>query len=144
MRVPFLMAILAGLGSFAPARGDEIDERMDALLRRMTLEERVGQLEQVSGKGETGASMEGQLDLVRRGKIGSFLNVRGVEHANRAQKVAVEESPSRVPLLFGFDVTHGYRTIFPVPLEMASSWDPASLETASRIAAEEASSRGVR
>ena len=70
--------------------------------------------------------------------------MRGARHVNEVQRVAVEESPSKIPILFGFDVIHGYRTVFPVPLGQASSWDPAGVEHASRIAAAEASAAGVR
>ena len=127
----------------ATPRGD-VDAQIDAVLGRMTLEDKLGQLQQLGGDPKSGRLLDGQRELIQRGKIGSLLNVRGAQNVNEVQRVAVEESPSKVPILFGFDVIHGYRTIFPSPLGEASSWDPASVERAARIAAAEASAAGVR
>ena len=124
--------------------GPIVEAQVDALLGRMTLEEKLGQLQQLGGDPKTGRLLDGQRDLIRRGRIGSLLNVRGARNANEVQRIAVEESPSKIPILFGFDVIHGYRTIFPIPLGEASSWDPAAVERAARIAAAEASAAGVR
>ncbi len=114
-----------------------IDKRVEDLLRRMTLEEKVGQMCQYSGFSE---SFE---PLVKEGKIGSFLNVPGAENSNRIQKIAVEQSRLGIPLIFGLDVIHGYSTIFPIPLGWTSSWDPDLVKKAASIAAKEASSEGV-
>ncbi len=124
-------------------RGDD-GARIDALLARMTLEEKLGQLQQLPASGKTGELLEGQRDLIRRGLVGSIYQVRDARTANEIQRIAVEESPAKVPILFGFDVIHGYRTIFPIPLGEASSWDPSAAGRSSRIAAEEASAAGVR
>ncbi len=110
----------------------------------MTIEEKVGQLQQVDGMPDTGRPRDEHFDLARRGLIGSLMNVRGAGSTNRLQRVAVEESRLKVPLLFGFDVIHGYRTIFPIPLALASSWDPAAVGRASSVGAAEASASGVR
>ena len=120
-----------------------IERRIDALLARMTLEEKLGQLQQLDGEANGNFRPE-HLDLIRSGRLGSTLNVRGVEKTNRLQRIAMEESRLKIPVLFGFDVIHGYRTIFPVPLGEASSWDTASVERAASVAAREASAAGVR
>ncbi len=114
-----------------------IDRRVDDLLRRMTLEEKIGQMCQYSGFSE------GSEALVKEGKVGSFLNVPGAENSNKIQKIAVEQSRLGVPLIFGLDVIHGYSTIFPIPLGWASSWDPEMVRKAASIAAREAAADGV-
>lgn len=108
----------------------------------MTLEEKLGQLQQL-GHADGNYRQE-HLDLVRRGLVGSFLNVPGARNVNELQRIAVEESRLKIPLLFGFDVIHGYRTIFPIPLGQASSWDPAAAERAAAVAAREAAAAGLR
>ena len=126
-----------------------IDERVKDLLKRMTLEEKIGQLNQLSGGVLTGpaaagdAGQQAKLEMVRQGKIGSFLNVLGAAETRAVQKIAVEESRLGIPLLFAFDVIHGYKTIFPIPLAEASSWDLSEAERAASIAAREASSAGL-
>jgi beta-glucosidase len=108
----------------------------------MTLEEKLGQLQQLDGEANGNFRPE-HLDLVRRGLLGSTLNVRGVQRTNQLQRVAVEQSRLKIPLIFGFDVIHGYRTVFPIPLGEASSWDPVGAERAASIAAAEARAAGV-
>ncbi len=112
----------------------------------MTLDEKLGQL--VQRAGGRSKSLNSRLDdtelaRARAGGVGSYLHVAGAEPLGRLQKVAVEESRLGIPLLFAMDVVHGYRTIFPVPLAMASTWAPESQERAARIAAEEATSAGL-
>jgi beta-glucosidase len=118
--------------------------RIESILKRLTLEEKLGQLQQLGGDPNTGRPQPGQIDLIRKGAVGSLLNVRGAANVNSTQRVAVEQSTSKIPLLFAFDVIHGYRTVFPIPLAEASSWDPGGVERAARIAALEASAAGVR
>jgi beta-glucosidase len=130
----------AGAG---PPRPDNVEQRIAALLGRMTLEEKLGQLQQLDGEGNGNFRPE-HLDLLRKGLLGSTLNVRGAQRTNQLQRVAVEESRLKIPNLFGFDVIHGYRTIFPIPLAEASSWDPTLAETSTRIAANEAYASGLR
>ncbi|HEX8921018.1 MAG TPA: glycoside hydrolase family 3 N-terminal domain-containing protein [Pyrinomonadaceae bacterium] len=125
-----------------PSQAD-IEKRIDALLARMTLEEKLGQLQQLDGHADGNFRPE-HLDLVRKGQLGSFLNVRGAKNTNAVQRVAVEESRLKIPVLFGFDVIHGYRTIFPIPLGEASSWDTRAMERSSSIAASESAAAGVR
>jgi beta-glucosidase len=123
-----------------------IERRVDALLRQMTLEEKVGQLNQYSygmatGPGTGRSNVE---DAVRRGEVGSFLNVTDPALGNKLQRVATEESRLKIPIIFGLDVIHGYRTIFPVPLALSATWDAELVERVSRISAQEASASGIR
>jgi beta-glucosidase len=119
-----------------------IDRRVDELLSKMTLEEKVGQLNQLFYFTQF-MKPEMVEPGIRVGKIGSLLFVTDPATINRFQKVAVEQSRLKIPLLFGFDVIHGFRTVFPVPLAMASSWDPALVESAQAIAAREARAVGI-
>src|SRR5512143_1973853 len=119
----------------------EVAARVEALLKRMSLEEKIGQLNQVGGAAfAPGPKAE---DQIRRGGAGSVLWLNDTRRFNELQKIAVEESPSKIPLLFALDVIHGYRTIFPVPLAMASSWDPNVAEQAQAVAAKEARAAGL-
>lgn len=117
--------------------------RANDLLSRMTVEEKVGQLNQdfvLPGRQEP----EGLDSKIRAGKVGSLLFVTDPVTINHLQKVAIEESRLRIPILFGYDVIHGFKTIFPVPLALASSWDPSLIEQVQTVAAREASSVGIR
>ena len=127
---------------FASPPQTEIEQRITALLAKMTLEEKLGQLQQLDGEANGNFRPE-HLDLARRGLLGSTLNVRGARNTNELQRIAITESRLKIPLIFGFDVIHGYRTIFPIPLGEASSWDPAGVERAAGIAAAEARAAGV-
>jgi beta-glucosidase len=118
------------------------ERRIDGLLAGMTLEEKLGQLQQLDGHSD-GRYREEHAELARKGLLGSTLNVRGAKNANELQRVAVEESRLKIPLIFGFDVIHGYRTIFPVPLGEAASWDPAVAERGAQVAAAESRAAGV-
>src|SRR5215208_7834722 len=104
-----------------------VEQRVNALLAQMTLEEKLGQLQQLDGEGNGNFRPE-HLELIRKGLLGSTLNVRGAQRTNQVQRVAVKDSRLKIPVLFGFDVIHGYRTIFPIPLAEASSWDPSLAE----------------
>jgi beta-glucosidase len=122
---------------------DAVEERIDALLGRMTLEEKLGQLQILDGESD-GKYRPEHLELIRRGLLGSTLNVRGAKRTNELQRIGAEQSRLKIPVLFGFDVIHGYRTIFPVPLGEAATWDPAAVERAASIAAAESRAAGVR
>jgi beta-glucosidase len=124
-------------------QGTTSSKRAAALLAKMTLEEKIGQLNQLFFLSQLMKPEMMEPDI-RAGKIGSLLFVTDPALINRFQKVAVEQSRLKIPLLFGFDVIHGFRTVFPVPLAMASSWDPAMVEHAQTIAAREARATGVR
>ena len=120
---------------------------VDSLLALMTIEEKLGQLAQYSARwnAEIGAprATPEQVELVRQGRVGSFLSIYGAGHLQELQRIAVEESRLGVPLLFAQDVIHGFRTIFPVPLAEAATWDPEAVERAARVAAVEATGAGV-
>ncbi|MFN2240181.1 MAG: beta-glucosidase BglX [Thermoanaerobaculia bacterium] len=139
VRCTFFYALLfvASLG-IAAAPPTSAGADIDALLARMTLEEKLGQLTQYTAS-------EPQLDeLIARGLAGSVFNFGGAAATNRFQKIAVEQSRLGIPILIGHDVIHGYRTIFPNPLAIAATWDPPSAELAARIAALEARAAGIR
>ncbi len=117
----------------------EVAQRVEALLGQMSLADKIGQLSQIGG----GAWSMPPEEIIRRGGAGSVLWLNDTRCFNELQKIAVEESPAKIPLLFALDVIHGYRTIFPVPLAMASSWDPAVAELAQSVAAREARLAGL-
>ena len=119
----------------------EVTKRVEALLKQMSLAEKVGQLTQIGGADwNQGPKPE---DVIRKGGAGSVLWLNNTKKFNALQKIAVEESPSGIPLLFALDVIHGYRTIFPVPLAMASSWDPSVAEKSQAVAAKESRAAGL-
>ncbi len=120
--------------------------RIRALLGKMTLAEKLGQMTQIPGGRQKALNSKldaAMLDRVRRGEVGSFLHVAGAKELRELQRVAIEESRLGIPLLFAMDVIHGYRTILPVPLALAASWDPRNAEAAARLAAEEAWAAGL-
>lgn len=125
------------------ASSREIERKVSDLLSRMTLEEKLGQLQQLCGAWD-GNCLPEDFELARKGTLGSTIFIRGVKRTSELQRVAVTESRLHIPVLFAFDVIHGYRTVFPVPLGEAASWDPAGAERAASIAAEEAYASGVR
>ena len=132
---------------FSPKKS--IDQKVDSLLQIMTLEEKIGQLNQYNGFWEiTGpAPKEGQAakkykDL-QNGLVGSMLNVKGVKDVSALQKIAVEKTRLGIPLLFGFDVIHGHKTISPIPLAEAASWDLEAIKRSAEVAAEEAAAEGI-
>jgi beta-glucosidase len=115
-----------------------VEQQVNALLQKMTLEEKAGQLTQLAGMNAHTAEM------IKQGKVGSILGVLGAENVNEAQRAAVESSRLKIPLIIGYDVIHGYRTIFPVPLASAGSFDPQLIEQSERVAAKEATASGVK
>ncbi|WP_316745348.1 glycoside hydrolase family 3 N-terminal domain-containing protein [Streptomyces sp. MK7] len=123
------------------------EHKVKALLGRMTVEEKLGQLQQLTWTGDTGPG-GGQTEEVERaaraGLLGSVLNLYGAAHTNILQRMAVEESRLGIPLLFGFDVIHGFWTTFPIPLAQASSFDPAVVARDAEVSAKESRSNGVR
>jgi beta-glucosidase len=121
-----------------------IDQRIETLLAKMTLDEKIGQLNQVAGDISTGTdvSKDDLLNGIRAGRIGSVLSHTNFDNKIKIQQIAVKESRLGIPVIFGFDVIHGYKTIFPIPLAQAASWDLGLIERIERVAAEEASADG--
>jgi beta-glucosidase len=146
MRPGLTLLLIVSAISCVCAQGlkrQQTEKRIDALLRQMTFAEKLGQLQQLDGEANGNFRPE-HLDLIRKGLLGATLNVRGARRTNQLQRVAMEESRLKIPVLFGFDTIHGYRTIFPIPLAEASSWDPALAERSASIAAKETYAAGVR
>ncbi len=123
----------------------DVNARADALLKKMTLEEKIGQLVQYSAGFATGpaASKLTYDDLVAKGQVGSMLNVVGADRTNHYQHIAMEKSRLHIPIIFGLDVIHGHHTTFPIPLAVAASWDPQAGETVARTGAIEARADGI-
>ena len=145
--IVLLVALLSVLLLVTPTSHSQgprnVEQRVNALLAQMTLEEKLGQLQQLDGEGNGNFRPE-HLELIRKGLLGSTLNVRGAQRTNQVQRVAMNESRLKIPVLFGFDVIHGYRTIFPIPLAEASSWDPTLAERSAAVAAQESNNVGLR
>lgn len=128
---------------------DQLNQKVDSVLKLMTLEEKVGQMNQYNGfwdltgpKPKEGAAAKKYEDL-KKGKVGSMLNVRGVAQVRAIQKIAVEETRLGIPLIFGFDVIHGFKTISPIPLAEAASWDMDAIQKSAKNAAAEAAASGL-
>ena len=139
------MALVTARSAFAQVSiwSPETTRRAQSLLKQMTLEEKIGQLNLSAGIS-MGGMMSGAADSdIVKGRVGAILWLANTKEMNRMQHLAVEKSRLHIPLLFGLDVIHGYRTIFPIPLAMASSWDPAVEEQAQAFAAKEARSAGI-
>jgi len=147
-RVAFVAAALAA-SAIIPASSQTVtfqqaDQRAAALLKQMTLDEKIGQMNQSSGVQMPMLGSEKPDDLIAQGRVGSILWLIDVNQINRLQHIAVDKSRLHIPILFGYDVIHGYRTVFPVPLAMASSWDPSVEEQAQHWAAEDARAAGIQ
>ena len=123
-----------------------IEPRVEELLKKMTLEEKVGQLVQYSAGQPTGpgTGRTDYNDMLAKGQIGALFNIVTAKESNAFQRIAVEKSRLHIPLLFGLDVIHGFRTEFPIPLGISATWDPLLAERAARVAAREASATGIR
>ena len=131
--------------SVANAQDTSIEKKVDALLEKMTLQEKVGQLNQYSGNLLTGPASNQKTNLqedIKNGWVGSMLNVKGVKNTRAVQEIAMQ-SRLKIPLLFGLDVIHGYETIFPIPLAEAASWDMDAIKSGAQVAAKEAASKGI-
>jgi beta-glucosidase len=143
----FLLLLLASAVGFGrPGREAHIERRIDSLLAIMTVEEKCGQLNQLTAPWDEKKGMvipDTLRDQIRSGLVGSFLNVLGAVNTRRLQEIAVNQSRLGIPLLFGYDVIHGFRTVFPIPLAEASTWNPALIRESARVGAVEASAAGV-
>src|SRR4026208_375468 len=141
--ITVVCVLLAATAPVHSQRPRDVEREVNALLAKMTLAEKLGQLQQLDGEAN-GHFRPEHVDLVRKGLLGSTLNVRGAQRTNQLQRVAMTESRLKIPLLFGFDVIHGYRTLFPLPVGEAASWDPMLAERSAAVAAQEANNAGVR
>ena len=123
----------------------KMDQFIDNLMGRMTLQEKIGQLNlPVSGEIVTGQAKSSDVaGKIRKGQVGGLFNVKGVENIREVQKIAVEQSRLKIPLLFGMDVIHGYETVFPIPLALSCSWDMEAIKESACIAAKESSADGI-
>ena len=158
MKQRLWLIMLAGLClfSFKSETGSKrqldpvIEAKITDLLSKMTLDEKMGQLNQYTSKWEmTGPAPKGtneqqMLEMIKSGLVGSMLNVTGADATRKTQKLAVENSRLKIPLIFGYDVIHGYETMFPIPLAEASSWEPELARKSARIAAVETSASGIQ
>lgn len=135
-----LLSAVMAAGSLRASGNENIERQIDSLLGKMTLEEKIGQLNQQTGQG----CSDGMLRQIKGGAIGSILNETDPAVVNRLQKEAVENSRLGIPLVFARDVIHGFKTIFPIPLGQAATWNPSLVRDGARIAADEASSVGIR
>ena len=146
IRILFVASLLAATVSCAERKpstvgaSPEVERRVDQLLSRMTLAEKIGQMNQVSAGGE----VANYADALRKGQIGSILNEVDPVKVNEFQRICVEESRLGIPLLVGRDVIHGFHTVFPIPLGLASTFDPDLVEAGARVASVEATGQGVR
>lgn len=149
----FLALIVFG-NSFAQTKNHmdikkPIEERISLLMKEMTIEEKVGQMNQYNGSLDfTGPRPKSDSETekynhIKKGMVGSMLTVRGAAEVRAVQKMAVEESRLGIPLIFGFDVIHGYKTLSPIPLAEAASWDLVAIKNSARVAADEASASGL-
>lgn len=147
-RMALCLFLLLFAGSvWSAAKGDRTEQRVDSVLRLMTLSEKIGQMNQVSSKEDpTGQLTEcsNEEELIRSGQVGSMLNVVGVERTRHLQEIAVNDTRLHIPLIFALDVVHGYKTISPVPLAESCSWDMDLIEKSARVAAEEATASGIQ
>ena len=159
MKLPFSLVVSAALivvsgtarAQTIPSEGPAADQRtersIDSIIATLTLDEKIGQLVQYTGGWDTGPAgrriNSEQKQIIREGGTGSLLNVFGSETVRDLQKIAVEQSRAKIPLLFGLDVVHGFKTTFPIPLGEAATWDPALVQRAARVQAVEASAAGI-
>ncbi|MGZ3872104.1 MAG: glycoside hydrolase family 3 N-terminal domain-containing protein [Mucilaginibacter sp.] len=138
--------ISCAIVDMAGAQPKSVAQQVEDLLKRMTLAEKIGQLNQYNGDwaatGPVTTDVGNKLDAIKRGEVGSILNITGVQHTRVFQEAAMQ-SRLKIPLLFGQDVIHGYSVTFPIPLAEAASWDLAAMERSARIAATEAAAGGV-
>ena len=140
------LALLLGLASCSGNKsGNEMDKLIDDLMGKMTLEEKLGQLNlPVTGDIVTGAAQSSNVaENIRAGRVGGLFNLKGAGNVAELQRIAVEESRLGIPLIFGMDVIHGYETVFPIPLGLSCTWDMAAIERSARIAAQEATADGI-
>jgi len=141
------LGVVTAQPAIPPAWGNdpEIESKIDTLMRRMTLDEKVGQLITYSAGAPTGpgTGRSDYKEMIAKGQLGSLFNLVGADETNAMQKIAVEKSRLHIPLIFGLDIIHGFRTEFPVPLGLSATWNPELVERAAAVAAKEARRAGV-
>lgn len=131
--------------SFAQTPDAKMKAFVDALMKKMTLEEKLGQLN-LPGSGDIVTGQAKSSDIagkIRKGQVGGLFNIKGVDKIREVQRIAVEESRLKIPMIFGMDVIHGYRTTFPIPLGLSCTWNMQAVEQSARIAAQEATADGI-
>ena len=123
----------------------KMNKFIDNLMSKMTLQEKLGQLNlPVTGEIVTGQAKSSDVaGKIKRGEVGGLFNLKGVKNIKEVQKIAVEQSRLKIPLLFGMDVIHGYETVFPIPFSLSCSWDMEAIKLSAQIAAQEASADGI-
>src|SRR5688500_9876026 len=137
--------LLVACSLTATAQDAKMKAFVDALMKKMTLDEKLGQLN-LPGSGDIVTGQASNSDIgkkIKDGKVGGLFNIKSLEKIKAVQKVAVEESRLKIPLIFGMDVIHGYETVFPIPLGLSCSWDMKAIERSAQIAAAEASADGI-
>ncbi|WP_291583322.1 glycoside hydrolase family 3 N-terminal domain-containing protein [Bacteroides sp.] len=141
----FALFLIGSSGVQAQKSPQDMNRFIDALMKKMTVDEKIGQLNlPVTGDITTGQAKSSDIaGKIKRGEVGGLFNLKGVEKIRDVQKLAVESSRLGIPLLFGMDVIHGYETIFPIPLGLSCTWDMKAIEESARIAAVEASADGI-
>ena len=141
-----LLILLFAIAFQLQAQNQKMDSFVSGLMKKMTLEEKIGQLNQVAIPNSfvTGATVSTDVESkIVAGNVGSILNSLNPEVTRKAQELAVTKSPNKIPIIFGMDVIHGFQTIFPIPLAISCTWDMQLIEQSAHIAAAEASSAGI-
>src|SRR5690606_24949591 len=144
--MPLLLGVISiTCAAQAQQRDQKMTEFIDGLMQQMTIDEKIGQLNLVTaGEATTGAVVSTDVEAkIKEGKIGGIFSMTSVPRIRAAQELAVNHSRLKIPIIFGLDVIHGYKTIFPIPLGLAASWDTALIQETARIAAVEASADGL-
>ena len=145
-RLLLVLFVSCSLPAFAQSsKTAKMKTFIDALMKKMTVDEKIGQLN-LPGSGDIVTGQAGNSDIgkkIKEGKVGGLFNIKGVDKIRAVQKVAVEESRLKIPMIFGMDVIHGYQTVFPIPLGLSCSWDMNLIENSARVAAQEASADGI-
>ena len=149
MRLKKIILSVAVAVTFIPMTGMSQDAKMEAfitdLMSKMTRKEKIGQLNlPVTGDIVTGQAKSSDVaERIRKGEVGGLFNLKGVDQIREVQKLAVEQSRLKIPLIFGMDVIHGYETVFPIPLGISMTWDMEGIERSARVAAQESSADGI-
>lgn len=146
MLVKRLLFLICTVGCFsAYSQDSRMKTFIDGLMKKMTIEEKIGQLN-LPGSGDIVTGQAGNSDIggkIRKGQVGGLFNIKGVDKIRSVQKIAVEESRLKIPMIFGMDVIHGYQSVFPIPLGLSCSWDMQLIENSAKVAAKEASADGI-